>query len=177
MGGTHGKVRERTMVPARTAVEAPQLRAIDFQRHLHRKADEIAPTDVRALVAQQDDIRRRIAVDAEGRPTFRQQVEMALDLLGHHVADEIPHVPFRTIALLTAALFYYLEPVDVIPDIVPGIGTVDDRLFMAFAFYEGADGIARYRAWLEVRAEDATIEVQARAPAKDPGRPGARAAR
>jgi uncharacterized membrane protein YkvA (DUF1232 family) len=130
---------------------------------------------VRALVEQQDDIRRRIAVDAEGRPTFRQQVEMAIDLLAHHVADEIPHVPFRTVTLLTAALLYYLEPIDVIPDIVPGVCTVDDRLFMAFAFYEGADGIARYRAWLELRAEDA-IEIQPQAAAKDTAKPRARRA-
>jgi uncharacterized membrane protein YkvA (DUF1232 family) len=71
------------------------------------------------------------------------------------------------VTLLTAALLYYLEPVDVIPDIVPGVGTVDDRLFMAFAFYEGADGIARYRAWLEIRAEDAAIEVQSQAATKN----------
>jgi len=159
MGGTRGKVRERaTMMEPVVQQSGLGLRANDFQRHLHHKADQIAPADVQTLVAAADEIRRRIAVDAEGRPTFRQQVEMALDLLGHHVAGEIPHVPFRTIALLTAALIYYLEPVDVIPDFVPGMGTVDDRLFMAFAFYEGADGIARYRAWQELRAEEAAAK-------------------
>lgn len=155
MGGTRGKVRERTAMQPVVEQSGLGLRANDFQRHLHSKADQIAPADVRTLVAQADDVRRRIAIDAEGRPTFRQQVEMALDLLGHHVADDIPHVPFRTVALLAAGLLYYLEPVDVIPDFVPGIGTVDDRLFMAFAFYEGADGIARYRAWTELAAEEA----------------------
>lgn len=167
MGGTRGKVRERA-ASERTLMEPVVqqsglgLRANDFQRHLHHKADQIAPADVQTLVAAANEIRRRIAIDAEGRPTFRQQVEMALDLLGHHVADDIPHVPFRTIALLTAGLIYYLEPVDVIPDFVPGMGTVDDRLFMAFAFYEGADGIARYRAWQELRAEESAKPRKAR---------------
>jgi len=176
MGGTHArKVRERTVVHAE-ADGALGLRAIDFQRHLHRKANQIAPADVRSLVATQEDIRRRIAIDAEGRPTFRQQVELALDLLAHHVADAIPHVPFRTVTLLTAALLYYVEPVDVIPDFVPGIGTVDDRLFMAFAFYEGADGIARYRAWLQVEAEEAAKDEPAMSLAKTARRPKARSA-
>jgi len=155
MGGTRGKVRARTTMEPVVQQSGLGLRANDFQRHLHAKADQIAPADVQTLVAHADDVRRRIAIDAEGRPTFRQQVEMALDLLAHHVDGEIPHVPFRTVALLTAGLLYYLEPVDVIPDFVPGMGTVDDRLFMAFAFYEGADGIARYRAWQELRAEEA----------------------
>jgi uncharacterized membrane protein YkvA (DUF1232 family) len=172
MGGSHGKVRERAIAHHSSTERAmPMLRAVDFQRHLHHKADDIAPADVRALVEQQDEVRQRIVIDAEGRPTFRQQVEMAIDLLVHHVADEIPHVPFRTVTLLTAALLYYLEPIDVIPDIVPGVGTVDDRLFMAFAFYEGADGIARYRAWLELRAEEAAIEIE---PPKESAKPRAR---
>lgn len=155
MGGTSGKVRERTTTQSSSDHAPLGLRAGDFQRHLHHKADQIAPQDVRTLIDQAEQIRHRIVIDAEGRPTFRQQVEMALDLLADHIAGEIPHVPYRTIALLTAGLIYYIEPVDVIPDFVPGIGTVDDRLFMAFAFYEGADGIARYRAWKELQAEDA----------------------
>ena len=35
---------------------------------------------------------------------------------------------------LAAAVFYYLAPVDVIPDVLPGIGTSDDALVVELAF-------------------------------------------
>lgn len=74
-------------------------------------------------------------------------MHLALDVLEAHDADRIPHVPIHAVCLLAAALLYYLDPVDVIPDFVEGAGTIDDRLVMAFAHAEGAGGIARYEAW------------------------------
>jgi uncharacterized membrane protein YkvA (DUF1232 family) len=142
---------------ARPRRKTPAIRLRDFRSHLLRHAAEIAPADVTALLARAAEMRRRAADDGRTRPTLRHDVELALALLRDHAAGSIPHVPYRTIGLLAAALYYYLDPVDVIPDFVPGVGTADDALVLAYAYEEGADGVHRYRAWRELeRGQPAT---------------------
>lgn len=37
-----------------------------------------------------------------------------------------PNVPWFTIASIVAALLYILNPLDLVPDFIPGIGYIDD---------------------------------------------------
>lgn len=123
---------------------APVLRTADFRRHLRARAALMAPADVRTLVAQAALLRRRAARDGVARPAFRRQVDEALALLADHLAGRSPQIPYSTIGTLAAALFYYLDPIDVIPDWVPGVGTGDDALVMRLAFKDAAAGIERW---------------------------------
>lgn len=38
----------------------------------------------------------------------------------------------RKLALLLAAVLYFLSPIDVIPDVIPGVGQLDDGLLIVF---------------------------------------------
>jgi uncharacterized membrane protein YkvA (DUF1232 family) len=137
---------------ARRRQRSRGLRASDFRTYLVAKAGEIAPTDVTVLVAQATRLRQRAARDAAQHAILAPQVELALGLLGDHVAGRCPQIPYQTVALLTAALLYYLSPIDVIPDFVPGIGTSDDALVLQLAFTLGSAGIGRYCAWKGIDA-------------------------
>jgi len=123
--------QRRTIRPRR---KTPAIRLRDFRNHLLRHAAEIAPADVTALLARAPALRRRAATDGKTRPTLRHDVDLALAILRDHAAGVIPHVPYRTVGLLAAALYYYLDPLDVIPDFVPGVGTADDALVLAYAY-------------------------------------------
>src|SRR5512132_1125550 len=98
--------QRRTIRPRR---KTPAIRLRDFRNHLLRHAAEIAPADVTALLARALALRRRAATDGKARPTLRHDVELALALLRDHAAGVIPHVPYRTVGLLAAALYYYLD--------------------------------------------------------------------
>ena len=150
--------------------ETPGLRLRDFRSHLLRHAAEIAPADVTALVARATELRRRALADGRTHPALRHDVELALALLRAHAAGSIPHVPYRTVGLLAAALYYYLDPLDVIPDFVPVAGTADDALVLACAHKEGADGVRRYRAWCELEREEAATPSPGRPPRARRGR-------
>jgi uncharacterized membrane protein YkvA (DUF1232 family) len=130
----------------------PLLRASDFRAHLRRHAAEIAPDDVTTLVRRAAEVRRRLAAEGGEHPAFVRQATRALHVLADHAAGRVPHVPYWTVAVLAAALFYYLDPVDVIPDVVPHVGLDDDALVMELACREGADGIRRWQAWRETMA-------------------------
>lgn len=38
----------------------------------------------------------------------------------------------RKLALLLAALLYFLSPIDLVPDVLPGVGQMDDGLLVLF---------------------------------------------
>lgn len=44
-----------------------------------------------------------------------------------------PRVPLRAKAAVAATFLYFISPIDVIPDIVPVVGQIDDLLLIAFA--------------------------------------------
>jgi uncharacterized membrane protein YkvA (DUF1232 family) len=51
------------------------------------------------------------------------------------------------VSLLTVALLYLLDPLDVIPDWIEGAGSADDALVFELAFDLGRAGIERYCTW------------------------------
>jgi uncharacterized membrane protein YkvA (DUF1232 family) len=48
------------------------------------------------------------------------------DLVAAYYAAIDPEVPFRVRATLMAALFYFVSPIDIIPDFLVGLGFTDD---------------------------------------------------
>lgn len=158
---------------ARARRRAPSvLRPADFRAYLLAKAAEIAPTDVSGLVAQARTLRARAARDRAERPMFARRVEVALALLQDHAKGAAPQIPYATVATLAAALFYYLDPIDVIPDFLPHVGTGDDALILEIAFGQTAAGVQRWLDWSGTPASD--LVPGRRTPQRRAGRPGRR---
>lgn len=65
-------------------------------------------------------------------------------------------VPWSTIAATAAAILYFVNPLDLIPDFIPIIGYIDDLAVFAVALkFIGAD-LDKYRAW---REEQRRVEI------------------
>jgi uncharacterized membrane protein YkvA (DUF1232 family) len=56
-------------------------------------------------------------------------------------------LPTKTALVLIIAFLYLISPVDIIPDIFPLIGLVDDVAVLAFAFNFIKDDLENYIAW------------------------------
>ncbi len=136
------RARSRRSAPRR----GPRLGAATFRRHLLDKAARVAPGDLTDLLARADTIRARLATEAEAHPAFAERGRLALALLADHAAGRCPQVPYQTVSLLAAALFYYLDPVDAVPDCIPRRGTGDDALVLELAWRLGNDGVGRWLA-------------------------------
>lgn len=120
----------------------------DVEAFIDEQAARIAAPDVAALVADAERLRAKAAALGGKRfEAFRAQVDDALTCLGDHAAGRCPQIPFYTIGVLAAALFYFQSPVDAVPDFLPEVGAVDDALVMAVATDLAQDGLRRYHAW------------------------------
>ncbi|MBT7075316.1 MAG: DUF1232 domain-containing protein [Anaerolineae bacterium] len=58
-------------------------------------------------------------------------------------------MPWSTIASITAALLYVINPVDVIPDFIPVVGLVDDVFVITICLKMIATDIEKYKRFKE----------------------------
>jgi len=143
-------------MPKKAPVRArrpPLLQPHDFTAYLNEKCMQLASGDLQEVLRQADAIRAHAAEIAAERPRMHRQVEFALTLVEEHEDGGAPQIPLYTIALMGVALLYFADPMDVIPDWIPGIGNSDDALVFELAFGLARAGIERYCTWKGLSTE------------------------
>lgn len=60
---------------------------------------------------------------------------------------EYTEIPVGTMASVVIALLYFLAPVDVIPDVIPGLGYIDDAAIIAACLVLIKTDLDDYRVW------------------------------
>jgi uncharacterized membrane protein YkvA (DUF1232 family) len=68
-------------------------------------------------------------------------------LVRAYVKGEYREVPWESIALAIGALIYFLSPVDLIPDVIPVAGYVDDAAVIAFVVASLSNDLSKFRDW------------------------------
>lgn len=134
--------------PRATPTHAPLLDRADIRTILYELANRVAPADVTALMQTEDELRDRGAsLQTDDLALLGEQLALALDCLRDHVDGACPQIPYYTISLLAAAVSYFADELDIIPDFLPRVGHLDDAVVMAMAYELGRDGLRRYCAW------------------------------
>jgi uncharacterized membrane protein YkvA (DUF1232 family) len=147
---TTGRRSSRTSVKKRQSVPAqqPLLERSDIRTIVYELANRVAPADITALLQAEHELRQRATgLQSDGLPLLAEQLSLALDCLRDHVDGVCPQIPYYTISLLAAAVSYFANELDVIPDFLPRVGRLDDAVVMAMAYELGSDGLRRYCAW------------------------------
>lgn len=142
---TTKKAATSPTLEALTALEPSDLRTIVLE-----SAGQLAPGDVETLMANEATVRRRASnVPAASLPLFRAQLDLAIDILRDHHQGRCPQIPYRTISILAAAVLYFADEYDIIPDFLPRTGRLDDAAIMATAFNMARQGLERYCAFTD----------------------------
>ena len=80
-------------------------------------------------------------------------------LLIDYVKGNYKEITKAEIITIVAALMYVLLPVDALPDLVPGLGFLDDAAVMIWLFSLINDDIETYMQWRQKNAEACTAEA------------------
>ena len=148
-GKTHRQQPARTgrakALRRRTARRRPLLTRAEMCRAVVELANTLAPADAGDLLAEESSLRARVArLDGTAGKIMRAQLDLAIACLRDQLAGQCPQIPFHAISLVTAGVAYLGEKIDVIPDFLSRVGTIDDALVMALAFELAEDGLRRY---------------------------------
>ena len=74
-------------------------------------------------------------------------VPILVSLIRSYVKKEYKDIPIGTIVAIVSALLYWLSPVDVIPDVFPGVGYVDDAMVIATCLKLVKSDVDEYQKW------------------------------
>lgn len=164
----------KTKTPRRRPRPTALLASSDFIAYLREKADELAPADLQPILTQAPALLSRAERERRAHPRLQRQVELALRLLADHSSGAAPQIPYHTVCLLAVAMLYFENPLGVIPDWIPGVGTADDALVFELAFELGGPGIRRYCTWKGLSTDGVLQPPTAAAPPARTRRPGRR---
>jgi uncharacterized membrane protein YkvA (DUF1232 family) len=70
-----------------------------------------------------------------------------IDLVRDYVTGRYREVPYWAMGATALALFYVLSPIDVIPDVLVGVGYLDDAVVVSFALRLIEKELNRYKEW------------------------------
>lgn len=97
------------------------------------------------------------AQDIENKlPKLKQVFEQAKIMLGmvkDYWNGSYREIPYWAISAVALALLYVLNPVDVLPDVVVGIGYLDDATVVAFCLKLVEKELEQYQQWLATRTK------------------------
>ena len=74
---------------------------------------------------------------------FLDQIRLLWEML----IDSRYVVSWETKVWVIVALTYFINPVDLVPDVIPGVGYLDDALVVGYVLHMIAGEIAKYRTW------------------------------
>ncbi len=88
--------------------------------------------------------------------SFWDDLLTLIQMVRSYFNKEYPFIPWRTLVFAVAALVYFLNPFDVIPDMLPGLGFLDDATVIAFVVSAIKEDLEKFKRFRQERG----IEVQ-----------------
>ena len=93
---------------------------------------------------------RKLEAKLSEIPVAGKQLSMVpvlVSLLKSYIKKEYQDIPVKSIIAVISALLYWILPADVIPDMIPGIGYIDDASVVAFCLKMIGDDLKDYQTW------------------------------
>ena len=82
---------------------------------------------------------------------YLSDIPVLISLVRAYVDKTYVEIPIGSILAIISALIYFLSPIDLIPDIIPGLGYLDDVAVLGVAFKLVHDDVAEYKKWRDTK--------------------------
>ena len=108
---------------------------------------DVTEENVRRVVDRETSGRRKAdKLDDSGIPKLRllaRRIRLFFRMLREGITGRYP-LPWQTIAAITFALLYFLNPFDIVPDVLFPVGYLDDAAVLTMVFYIIKQDILEY---------------------------------
>ncbi len=114
------------------------------EKNFHQARQRINEQDVRYALEKTGDKLKSLAKSGKHSvQLLARQAKLLYAMLKDAVAGRFK-APWATISAVTAALLYFISPIDLLPDFIPGAGLIDDALVIAMAVSLARMDLKRY---------------------------------
>jgi uncharacterized membrane protein YkvA (DUF1232 family) len=81
------------------------------------------------------------------------RIAILTQLIRAWISGEYKQVPYRSILMIMVGLVYFLSPIDLIPDFIPGVGFLDDAAVLAFILGQTDKDLQKFTSWKQHRLD------------------------
>ena len=121
-----------------------------IQRALREGMRKIRRSDLGRIVQRSRTFRRLVRGPLAD---IASDVSVLFDLIKDYVDGSYREAPKRTVFAAAVALLYVLNPFDLIPDFIPGMGYLDDTAVLMLVVRSIRADIDDYRTWTQKLAK------------------------
>ena len=132
---------------------------------IHSQEEILEEIEIRSEIISKDEINEIIseekridkkssALDIRKYARFIRQMKLAMSLLKDFRNKSYTDVPWRSIGFIAAAVLYFINPFDVVPDMLPVFGFGDDAMLFAAVFKSIQTDLEKYAEWKGVNTKE-----------------------
>ena len=113
------------------------------------KAEEFARDPIKAKKLLDDAMKKAKSFGANRGPLAEVwgYLTALFRLLRAYIRKDYRDIPWGSIVLVIVAILYFVSPIDLIPDVIIGIGYVDDAAIIAFVVAQIKADLDNFLAW------------------------------
>ena len=109
-------------------------------------AKKVTDKDVEKVVEKSEDIKKKFKPGGR-MARFVDDGKLLIAIVKDYWAGVYRQVPYGTIAAIVFSLIYVLNPFDLVPDVLPIIGEIDDAAVVAACLLLVEQDLIKYQAW------------------------------
>jgi uncharacterized membrane protein YkvA (DUF1232 family) len=118
----------------------------DAKKMVQDGAKKVKEEDVRKALNKMDEIEETVR-ESGPLSRFIRDVKLMGAIIKDYAGGEYREVPWWSIAAITAALLYVINPIDIIPDPIPFVGYLDDAAVIAACLKMVEQDLYNYEKW------------------------------
>jgi len=118
----------------------------EARRKLESEAQKVSEADLEKVLNKKKEIEDKFKTDGPlGR--YIEDFKLLFSLIQDYWNGDYREISWSSIAAVVAALIYVLSPVDLMPDVIPVIGLVDDAMVIAVCLNLIESDLHAYKKW------------------------------
>lgn len=121
-------------------------------REARRKAEKIV-NDQKKLNTFLDEATRKLKRDRTRLRRFLTDIELLIMMAKAYHKGTYRRIPLKSLAMIVGAIIYFVNPFDIIPDFIAGLGFLDDAAVIGFVIRALSKEIERFYIYLKDHPE------------------------
>jgi len=109
-------------------------------------AEKVTDKDVEKVINKSEEIKNKFSARGPLR-RFIEDAKLLIAIVKDYRAGEYRQIPYGMIAAIVFTLIYVFNPFDLVPDVLPVIGALDDATVVGACLILVEKDLKKYRNW------------------------------
>ncbi|MBM4157622.1 MAG: DUF1232 domain-containing protein [Ignavibacteria bacterium] len=122
--------------------------------YLKKETAPLSPEKLDEVIKKEKRIKEKLKLlDKIKFPKLFYQLQLSLEMIKDYKNKKYRTIPWRSVGLVVLAVLYFLNPFDLMPDLMPVLGYTDDAIAVAAIFKSLQEDLKNYCVWKNYNVE------------------------